>query len=205
MDAHLFRRFCEDLTPQLAGARIEKLQEPAPGLLALTWYGGGRKRQLCLRHARKEPFCFLSASRITAGKAPSAQIMRLRKYASGRRIASCVARFCDRQIWLLLAGGDSGLMADQGGKGSDADAPRLAWLLLDLREGPSLHFLPEDEAPEEDAPDWPGPDTLAQALQDWFPGHVQHLDSALATWLVHRTHGGRPLVLRRKTACTNRL
>ena len=167
MDAHLFRRFCEDLTPQLAGARIEKLQEPAPGLLALTWYGGGRKRQLCLRHARKEPFCFLSASRITAGKAPSAQIMRLRKYASGRRIASCVARFCDRQIWLLLAGGDSGLMADQGGKGSDADAPRLAWLLLDLREGPSLHFLPEDEAPEEDAPDWPGPDTLAQALQDW--------------------------------------
>ena len=167
MDAHLFRRLCEDLTPLLTGARIEKLQEPAPGLLVLTWYGGGRKRQLCLRHARKEPFCFLSASRITAGKAPSAQIMRLRKYASGRRIASCVVRFCDRQLWLLLAGGDSGLMADQGGKGSDADAPRLAWLLLDLREGPSLHFLPEDEAPEEDAPDWPGPDTLAQALQDW--------------------------------------
>lgn len=167
MDAHLFRRLCEDLTPQLTGARIEKLQEPAPGLLVLTWYGGGRKRQLCLRHARKEPFCFLSASRITAGKAPSAQIMRLRKYASGRRIASCVARFCDRQLWLLLAGGDSALLADQGGKGSDTDAPRLAWLLLDLREGPSLHFLPEDQAPEEEAPDWPGPDTLAQALQDW--------------------------------------
>jgi len=167
MDAHLFRRLCEDLTPQLTGARVEKLQEPAPGLLVLTWYGGGRKRQLCLRHARKEPFCFLSASRITAGKAPSAQIMRLRKYASGRRIASCVARFCDRQLWLLLAGGDSALLADQGGKGSDTDAPRLAWLLLDLREGPSLHFLPEDEAPEEEAPDWPGPDTLAQALQDW--------------------------------------
>ncbi|SCM73239.1 NFACT RNA binding domain-containing protein [Desulfovibrio sp. 86] len=167
MDAHLFRRLCEDLTPQLTGARIEKLQEPAPGLLALTWYGGGRKRQLCLRYARKEPFCFLSASRITAGKAPSAQIMRLRKYASGRRIASCVVRFCDRQLWLLLAGGDSALMADSGGKGSAAEASRLAWLLLDLREGPSLHFLSEDEAPEEEAPDWPGPDTLAQALQDW--------------------------------------
>ncbi len=168
MDAHLFRRFCEDLTPQLTGARIEKLQEPAPGLLVLTWYGGGgRKRQLCLRHARKEPFCFLSSSRITAGKAPSAQIMRLRKYASGRRIASCVVRFCARQIWLLLAGGDSALMADQGGKGSDTEASRLAWLLLDLREGPSLHFLTEGEAPEEEAPDWPGPDTLAQALQDW--------------------------------------
>lgn len=168
MDAHLFRRLCEDLTPQLTGARIEKLQEPAPGLLALTWYGGGgRKRQLCLRHARKEPFCFLSSSRITAGKAPSAQIMRLRKYASGRRIASCVVRFCARQLWLLLAGGDGALMADQGGKGSDAEASRLVWLLLDLREGPSLHFLTQDEAPEEEAPDWPGPDTLAQALRDW--------------------------------------
>lgn len=167
MDAHLFRRLCEDLAPQLTGARIEKLQEPAPGLLALTWYGGGRKRQLCLRYARKEPFCFLSASRITAGKAPSAQIMRLRKYASGRRIASCVVRFCDRQLWLLLAGGDSALMADSGGKGSAAEASRLAWLLLDLREGPSLHFLSEGEAPEGEAPDWPGPDTLAQALQDW--------------------------------------
>lgn len=167
MDAHLFRRLCEDLTPQLTGARIEKLQEPAPGLLVLTWYGGGRKRQLCLRHARKEPFCFLSASRITAGKAPSAQIMRLRKYASGRRVASCVVRFCARQLWLLLAGGDSALMADQGGKGSGTDASRLAWLLLDLREGPSLHFLAEGEAPEDEAPDWPGPDTLAQALRDW--------------------------------------
>lgn len=40
---------------------------------------------------------------------------------------------------------------------------------------------------------------LAKALYDWFPGHVQQLDSALATWLVNRTHGGRPLVFRRKT------
>lgn len=41
---------------------------------------------------------------------------------------------------------------------------------------------------------------LALALQDWFPGHVQHLDSSLAAWLVQRSHGGRPLVLRRKSA-----
>lgn len=39
---------------------------------------------------------------------------------------------------------------------------------------------------------------LAKALYDWFPGHVQQLDSALATWMVNRTHGGRPLVFRRK-------
>ncbi|MFT4300767.1 MAG: NFACT RNA binding domain-containing protein [Desulfovibrio sp.] len=168
MDAHLFRRFCEDLTPQLAGARVEKLQEPAPGFLVLTWYGGGRKRQLCLRYARKEPFCFLSGSRISAGKAPSAQIMRLRKYASGRRIVSCVVKFCDRQLWLLLAGGDSMLSgAEHGGADSDPGAFRLTWLLLDLREGPSLHFLTEAEAPEEERPQWPEPAQLAQARQNW--------------------------------------
>ena len=46
MDAHLFRRFCEDLIPLLIGARVEKIQEPADGLLALMVYSGGRKRQL---------------------------------------------------------------------------------------------------------------------------------------------------------------
>ena len=168
MDAHLFRRLCEDLTPQLTGARVEKLQEPAPGFLVLTWYGGGRKRQLCLRYARKEPFCFLSGSRISAGKAPSAQIMRLRKYASGRRIVSCVVRFCDRQLWLLLTGGDSALSgAERGGADPDPGALRLTWLLLDLREGPSLHFLTEAEAPEEEHPQWPEPAHLVQARQNW--------------------------------------
>ena len=39
---------------------------------------------------------------------------------------------------------------------------------------------------------------LGQALIDWFPAHADYMDSALATWLVKRSHGGRPLVLRRK-------
>lgn len=41
---------------------------------------------------------------------------------------------------------------------------------------------------------------LAQALMDWFPGHADYMDSALATWLVKRSHGGAPLVLRRAAA-----
>lgn len=87
MDAHLFRRFCDTLLPLLAGARLEKLQEPAPDMLTLTFYGAGRKRQLCLRFGRKEPFCFLTEHRISAGHAPSARLMRLRKYAADRRVA----------------------------------------------------------------------------------------------------------------------
>lgn len=41
---------------------------------------------------------------------------------------------------------------------------------------------------------------LAQALMDWFPGHADYMDSALATWMVKRSHGGAPLVFRRDTA-----
>ena len=41
---------------------------------------------------------------------------------------------------------------------------------------------------------------LAQALVDWFPGHADYMDSALAMWLVKRTHGGAPLVFRRDSA-----
>ncbi len=168
MDAHLFRRFCEDLTPRLTGARVEKLQEPFPGFLVLTWYGGGSKRQICLRYARKEPFCFSGGSRISAGKAPSAQIMRLRKYAVGRRISACVVRFCERQLWLLLAGGEAAQAAASAESAGQPDSEaRLTWLLLDLREGASLHFLTHAEAPEEEAPLWPEPAQLAQARQSW--------------------------------------
>jgi hemerythrin len=38
---------------------------------------------------------------------------------------------------------------------------------------------------------------LTAALADWFPGHAFHLDSALAHWMVKRSHGGKPVVLRR--------
>jgi hemerythrin len=41
---------------------------------------------------------------------------------------------------------------------------------------------------------------LAVALRDWFPGHADHLDSALAAWLCKRSHGGKPVVLRRSLA-----
>lgn len=38
---------------------------------------------------------------------------------------------------------------------------------------------------------------LADALADWFPGHADYLDSALAAWMVKRSHGGKPVVIRR--------
>ncbi|MGE4242442.1 bacteriohemerythrin [Ramlibacter sp.] len=45
--------------------------------------------------------------------------------------------------------------------------------------------------------------SIARALADWFPGHADHLDSALAHWMCKRTMGGKPVLLRRrKTAAT---
>ena len=41
---------------------------------------------------------------------------------------------------------------------------------------------------------------LVQALEDWFPGHVQHLDSALAQWIVQRKWNAQPIMLRRNAA-----
>lgn len=38
---------------------------------------------------------------------------------------------------------------------------------------------------------------FARALVEWFPGHADYLDSALAAWMVKRSHDGRPLVFRR--------
>jgi hemerythrin len=41
---------------------------------------------------------------------------------------------------------------------------------------------------------------VAQALADWFPGHADVMDSAVAIWVVRKTTGGAPLVLRRAVA-----
>ena len=38
---------------------------------------------------------------------------------------------------------------------------------------------------------------FAKELKNWFPGHADYLDSALAHWMFKRTHGGKPVVLRR--------
>ncbi|WP_158598000.1 bacteriohemerythrin [Noviherbaspirillum saxi] len=38
---------------------------------------------------------------------------------------------------------------------------------------------------------------MIKALTEWFPGHADHLDSALAQWMTKKTHGGIPVVLKR--------
>jgi hemerythrin len=41
---------------------------------------------------------------------------------------------------------------------------------------------------------------LAGALEEWFPLHAAYMDSALAKWMVKRSTGRAPVVLRRRTS-----
>lgn len=38
---------------------------------------------------------------------------------------------------------------------------------------------------------------LAVALMEWFSAHADYMDSALATWMVKRSHAAAPLIFRR--------
>lgn len=40
---------------------------------------------------------------------------------------------------------------------------------------------------------------LAAHLFQWFPGHADYMDAALAAWMVKQRHGGKPVVMRRAT------
>lgn len=156
MDSHLFRLFAQAATSLLTDARIEKIQEPFPNLLAISCYGQHKKFQLLCHFGKQKPFFFISLLRLTSGKAPSAMIMRLRRYFGQRRIAAVVSQFCQRKLW-LMASSPSGVPSPE----------KVAWLCLDLLRGPELHFFSPGEAPEPDAPRWPLPEELNAALSNW--------------------------------------
>jgi hypothetical protein len=133
MDAHVFRRLCDALIPLLTGARLEKIQAPAPNVFMFTLFikkagMAGRKQYLYLQSGRKQPCLFLSTEKASTGGQPSAPIMRLRKYVGGHRVAACVADWTGRKLALLC-----GTVQEVG-----QYYGQECWLVLDLREGASL-------------------------------------------------------------------
>lgn len=158
MDAHVFRRVCDELVPLLTGARLEKIQSPAHNLHVFTVFARRGKHTLCLRAERKNPALFLSSEKISVGAEPPASVMRLRKFVGGRRIIACSPDWTRRRLSLLC--------------GSLENAPdKECWLVLDLREGPflwtgttakdaSVPVLPDEVR-------WPADDELADACENW--------------------------------------
>lgn len=168
MDAHLFRLFAENAASFFEGAMISKIQEPYSGLLTFGLYNRGRKRQFAFRYGKRDPFCFFTDLRLPAGTAPSAHIMRIRKYFGQRRIAAAVFRPWERDFWLMAA--------NQG----QADG-KNPWLRLDFAKGATLYFLDESELPLAGETAWPEAENL-DALENWrdFPVLTPALRKTLA-------------------------
>ncbi|MBQ7609358.1 MAG: DUF814 domain-containing protein [Desulfovibrionaceae bacterium] len=153
MDAHLFRRFTDELAPLLQKARLEKIQSPSPDVYAFVFFTSQGKRQLCLRFGRQHSFVFLTERRLSAEAAPPAYVMRLRKYVQGHRLISMIPLPFQRKLWLFFE--------------CPPDTEAIPALLLDLREGVSLSFFHASDMPEEETVPWPDKATLASAIEDW--------------------------------------
>lgn len=167
MDAHLFRRFCEDLLPALIGARIEKIYQAADGVMTFSLYGlGNIQQKYCAQHNRdfaspfhsqkyyltykegKDAFLFLSHSRVTKNDEPPAFVMRLRKYLTGKHIKTVAANWLQRKIILEV---------------------QDLWLEIDLRHGAELSFTCPEHAlcsPKDEYFPFEHSYTLSPALRD---------------------------------------
>lgn len=153
MDAHLFRRFCEDLVPALIGARIEKIYQLDEDIITFSLYGLGKiqarenqvtylfedKKYYLTYKGNKDPLLFLGTTKVASGTEPPAFIMRLRKYLSGKHIKRVVANWIERKIYAEVNG---------------------AWFLIDLKNGIELFF----ECPLDIFPTYP--QTYSQETQE---------------------------------------
>ncbi len=138
MDAHLFRRLCEDLLPALIGARIEKIYQVADGVITFSLYGLGNIQQKYFAEKNmpsassfnaqkyyltykegKDAYLFLSHSRVAKNDEPPAFIMRLRKYLTGKHIKTVTANWLLRKIIFEV---------------------QDCWFEIDLRNGVELYF-----------------------------------------------------------------
>lgn len=165
MDCHLFRRLCSELTPALAGCRLEKIHQPAADVTVFTLYGHGRKRYLFLKAGRKAPFLFLADHKVSGGLQPPASVMFLRKHLAGRRVIDTLTDWVERRLYLRFPAPEP--CRDNGEYDAEIGEERIGgiWLCLDLRAGARL----QRHAPDEPAPPrWPLPDQwTATQGDDW--------------------------------------
>lgn len=159
MDAHLFRRVCQELVPLLTGRRIKTIHAPAPDMHTLTLYAAGSRQVLVLRHGRRAPLLYLSAHTLPNPARPEARIMLLRKHLAGRRVVRAECDWPRRRLALRMAPG----VGQQEGQGT--------LVLLDLREGMRIvDCLPHNFGEE---PVWPRLPPPSQ------PGALKHALYAL--------------------------
>ncbi|MBQ7456899.1 MAG: DUF814 domain-containing protein [Desulfovibrio sp.] len=172
MDAHLFRRVTDTLIPLLLKARLEKIQSLSEDVYTFVFYTKAGKRQLCFRFGRQHSFLFLAQHTLSAGTAPTAPVMRLRKYLQGHHVIASVAEPFHRKLWLFFDTQDEVTLP----KGT------MPTLVFDLREGVFLKESTPEEIPEETVA-WPHGHNLEEALEQWQQWPV--LTPDLRRTLVH--------------------
>ncbi|MDL2216428.1 NFACT RNA binding domain-containing protein [Desulfovibrio sp. OttesenSCG-928-M14] len=147
MDAHFFRILADELCDFLAGARVEKIHAPLPGLFTFSLFARGHKLRLVFRHERKAPLLFFAREKLPNPARPPAAVMRLRKYCANRRLDRGRADYANRRLLFPVPAQDG----------------TRVFLLLDMVQGAFV----TQEVPEgfDAAPAWPEPelvDTLCQ-------------------------------------------
>ncbi len=118
MDAHSFRLVCPEWLCLLSGARVEKIHGPLPQVVVFSIFSHRQKCRCFLRFERQNPLFFVSGKALANPSTPPASIMRLRKYAAGKRLGQGIADVATRSLAFPLQGIGDGL-----------------WFHISLREG----------------------------------------------------------------------
>jgi len=154
VDAPFFRTLAAALCPRLAGGRLGKIFEPAPGCLVFAHKTGRESAFLLFRPAKSGNILCLSPAKPPMPHDPGSRAMWLRKRVGDARVLGCVADWPTLRLGLLLDG-------------------RV--LILDLREGPRVQeSLPDGFGRE---PPWPPLERILHDDEVWrgFP----HLSPSL--------------------------
>ncbi|GAU07431.1 NFACT RNA binding domain-containing protein [Desulfoplanes formicivorans] len=144
MEANFFRYAARELAPRITGMRIEKIFDPARGILTIDL---GSPGYLILHASPSRGFFFLSSTKPDNKQQPSGQVMWLRKRTRSRRIRQVLVDWPSRRMaWLL------------------GSRPSM-YLLLDLRKGVSLVSELDPHFGQE--PDWPDVEAIGSHERIW--------------------------------------
>lgn len=101
-DALFLKGLVRELSRELTGAKIEKIQQPARGAVVLT-VKGERRRDLMIGGAAGAPRVYFTEAAIDKPQEPPMFCMLLRKHLIGARILEVVQPATDRVLTLRLA------------------------------------------------------------------------------------------------------
>lgn len=152
MEANFFRCLARELAPALAGRRVERIYNPAPGVWTFKVRADGGGSFLLCRADRRGGLLFFTEHKPVNPDEPTARCMWLRKRLAGRRLLEPRVHWAGRALAFSLSPGEGN------------------WLVLSCVDEPALaETLPPGFGEE---PDWPEPGTVLAGSEAWR-GHPQ--------------------------------